>query len=201
MKRTDTYNIKTGGLSNSVLNEETKDKIRQAQIIQWSDPKYKEKMSNIFNEPEYAKGISERIKSWITDNPEKHMEKMLKINKNPDKIAKMAAKQTGRPQTEERKKNISKSLMGKSLGEKNGNFMGYYTTPIGKYPSLFLASKATGNAPICIRDRCRIKNNNIVRASTIGMDSKLTEDMIGKTWKELGWGFETVTKDAINEQS
>lgn len=200
MKRADTYNIKTGGISNSMLNEETKDKIRQSQIKAWGSTVYKDKMKTIFNSDLRIEKISKGIKAWISDNPEKHMERMLKINTNPEKIAKMAAKQTGRPQTEERKKNISKSLIGVALGENNGNFIGYYVTPMGKYPSLGIASKEIGNAPVCIRDRCVTKNNNTVGNTSVRTDKKITTDMIGKTWKELGWGFEAVKKDDINEQ-
>lgn len=201
MRRTDTYNIRTGGISNAMFNEETKDKIRQSQIKVWSSPEYKDKMIAIFNSESRIEKMSKGIKTWINDNPEKHMERMLKINKNPEKIAKMAAKQTGRPQTEERKKNISKSLIGKALGEDNGNFIGYYITPMGKFPSLGIASKATRNAPICIRDRCRIKNTNTVKAESVRTDKKITTEMLGKTWKELGWGFEEVIKEDANEQA
>lgn len=184
MRRTDTYNIRTGGMSNSMLNEETKDR-----------------MITIFNSESRIEKLSKGIKTWITDNPEKHMERMMKINTNPEKIAKMTAKQTGRPQTEERKKNISTSLMGIALGENNGNFIGYYVTPMGKYPSLGIASKEIGNAPICIRDRCVIKNNNTVKDISVRTDKKITSEMLGKTWKELGWGFEEVVKDVTNGKS
>jgi group I intron endonuclease len=124
-----------------------------------------------------------------------------KINKDPEKIRKTAEKQRGRTFSDERKANISKALKGKSLGENNGNFIGYYITPFGKFPSLVSASKEIGNAPICIRDRCVIKNCNTVKDSSVRTDKKITTDMLGKTWKELGWGFEEVIKDVTNGKS
>lgn len=36
------------------------------------------------------------ISNWIKENPETHQERMQKINKNPEKIKKMAEKQTGK---------------------------------------------------------------------------------------------------------
>jgi hypothetical protein len=111
-------------------------------------------------------------------------------NKNPEKIRKTAEKNTGSKRTDEQKKNISESLIGKQKGMDNAWFKGYYITPFGKFDSLKSASQATGNAPICIRDRCRMKNDNIVTTFSKSTDSKITDDMIGKTWKELGWGFE-----------
>jgi hypothetical protein len=53
------------------------------------------------------------VKTWIQENPEKHMERMLKINKNPEKIRKMAEKHRGMKRSEEACRNISNSLLGK----------------------------------------------------------------------------------------
>lgn len=53
------------------------------------------------------------IKTWIDSNPEKHTERMNKINKNPDKISKTAEKHRGMKRSVETCKNISESLKGK----------------------------------------------------------------------------------------
>lgn len=111
-------------------------------------------------------------------------------NRNPEKIRKTAEKNTGSKRTAEQKKNISESIIGKQKGVENACFKGYYITPFGKFDSLKAASQTTGNTPICIRDRCRMKNNNIVKPISKTTDPKITHDMLGKTWKELGWGFE-----------
>ena len=34
------------------------------------------------------------------------------------------------------------------------------------------------------------KNKNKVTKNVVIVDSKITIDMVGKTWNELGWGFE-----------
>lgn len=56
-------------------------------------------------------GIS--IKSYIETHPEEHQEKMLKINKNPAKIAKTAEKHRGMKRSDKAKKNMSDAQLGK----------------------------------------------------------------------------------------
>ena len=63
----------------------------------------------------------ESIKNWIENNPDKHTERMDKINKNPDKIRKTADKHRGMKRSEETRKNISDSLKGKPPTLKYGN--------------------------------------------------------------------------------
>lgn len=48
-------------------------------------------------------------KEWIKNNPEAHQERMLKINKNPEKIAKMAEKHRGMKRSEDACINISEA--------------------------------------------------------------------------------------------
>lgn len=115
---------------------------------------------------------------------------VIETNKDPVKIEKTRQKHLGSKRTEEQCKNISESIKGKQKGIENAHFKGYYITPYGKFDSLKAASEAIGNAIICIRDRCRVKNDNIVKPFSKTTDPKITDDMIGKTWKELGWGFE-----------
>jgi len=112
-----------------------------------------------------------------------------KINKNPEKIEKTRQKHIGSKRTPEQCKNISESLIGKYSGKENNCYKGDYVTPYGIFSSLKEASSVTGNSEICIRDRCRIKNKNKVVKFSMISDSKITEEMLGKTWEELGWGF------------
>jgi seryl-tRNA synthetase len=194
--------------------EESKKKMRDKQIgVKHSEENKKKIGEGVKNSQKYKDGIKKRknrtkkekilktleekhknrsnsIKKWIKENPEAHKERMDKINKNPIKIAKMVEKQIGRPQTEERKANISKALIGKRKGSENPEFKGYYITPYGIFDSLEQASLSIGNSKICIRDRCRILNEKTVKLFSHLKDSKITKDMVGKTWKELGWGFE-----------
>ena len=102
-------------------------------------------------------------RKWIENNKDKHKEIMNKINKDPEKIAKMVAKQTGRPKSEECKKNISKANMGKTKGIKNAEFIGYYIIPTGRFECLADAAKSFGCSRIAVRDRCRIKNDKKVK--------------------------------------
>lgn len=172
IKRKDVYNLRVGG-SNEVSYEPHKKRVKKK--------KTKEEISEI---------RSQAIKKWMEENPEEQQEKMLKINKNPDKIEKTAAKHRGMKRTEETCQNISLSLIGKGKGKDNAEFKGYYITPYGKFDSLEAASIGTGNSKICVRDRCRILNHKTVKLFSHLKDPKITKDMIGKTWKELGWGFE-----------
>jgi uncharacterized FAD-dependent dehydrogenase len=63
------------------------------------------------------------ISKWIADNPEKHKERMDKINKNPEKIAKSSAKHLGSKRSEETRKNISDSLKGNEPAAKGKIFI------------------------------------------------------------------------------
>jgi hypothetical protein len=117
-----------------------------------------------------------KVRNWWT---------ATKVNKNPEKIRKM-----GRPKSDECKANISKALIGKYSGEKSGNFKGWYHTPYGKFTSLNQAATSIGNSIICVRDRCVVKNGNVVTITSVNTDIKITKEMLGKTWKELGWYFE-----------
>jgi hypothetical protein len=52
------------------------------------------------------------VKNFIKNNPEKHQERMLKINKNPEKIEKTANKHRGMKRSQETCKKISESIKG-----------------------------------------------------------------------------------------
>jgi len=208
----DNYNLKIGGIACAFHTPRSKEKLSKGQRefwdseegikarevysndrkLLWETQEYREKMEEIFASEERNSKLSENVKKWIEDHPEEHQERMLKINKNPDKIEKTAAKHRGMKRTEETCQNISLSLIGKNKGKDNKEFKGYYITPCGKFESLEAASNANGCCKIAIRDRCRIKNENKVLLNSIVTDKSgnLTKDMIGKTWKELGWGFE-----------
>jgi hypothetical protein len=113
-----------------------------------------------------------------------------KVNKNPEKIRKTAEKNKGSRRTDEQKKNISESIKGLNKGDMNSGFRGYYITPFGKFSSLKSASEVTGNSEICIRERCIVRVDVTIKSASVRTDSKITEDMIGKTWREAGWYFE-----------
>ncbi len=98
----------------------------QTKIIKWSEDK---KVKNIIGRAILSENARERFsgkklsskqktaictsnKKWIEENPEKHYERMMKINKNPEKIAKTAEKHRGMKRSPEACKNISESIKG-----------------------------------------------------------------------------------------
>jgi hypothetical protein len=67
------------------------------------------------------RGLS--IKTWIDNNPEKHQERMLKINKNPEKIQKTAEKHRGMKRSDESKRKMSEAKKGKLANNKGKIFI------------------------------------------------------------------------------
>lgn len=175
IERDDNYNLRTGGNVGSV-SEETRKRMSESLL---NSEKFQTMIRSESRRKKLSEIFSGRECPWVVE-----------INKNPEKIRKTAEKHRGSKRTEEQCKNISESIKGKQTGRDNALFSGYYMTPFGKFDSLESASKAIGNSKICIRDRCKIKNENTVKMFSKLTDPKITDEMIGKTWKELGWGFE-----------
>jgi PAS domain S-box-containing protein len=98
----------------------------------------------------------------------------------------------GMKRSDEARKNISESLKGKTAGEKNAEFKGYYHTPAGRFSSLEAAATALGCSKIGVRDRCVAKNSNKITKFSVITDKSgfIKEDCVGKTWNECGWTFE-----------
>jgi hypothetical protein len=96
-----------------INSDEHKESMRQIKSIACS-----ERFKNNSKTKESNEKRSVSIRNWIENNPEKHLERMEKINQNPEKIKKTAEKHRGMKRTEETKKNISNSLMGKSSANK-----------------------------------------------------------------------------------
>lgn len=127
---------------------------------------------------------------------------MQDVNKDPEKIRKTAEKHTGMKRSEEACKNISESLKGKGIGEENPNFKGYYLTPVGKFDSLSDAAEKLGLGTATVWQRCNKLNENKILKFSLGKDKNLKESDVGKTWKEIGYGFEPKdSKDISNNHS
>lgn len=73
------------------------------------------------------------IKTWIDENPEKHQERMVKINKNPEKIRKTAEKHRGMKRSEESKRKMSQAKKGKPASNKGQIFIHNIKTKERKY--------------------------------------------------------------------
>lgn len=139
---------------------------------------------------EHKKHISEALVGrdcpWMQD-----------VNRNPEKIQKTAETHRGMKRSEEACKNISESLKGKYVGEKSNNFKGYFLTPAGKFTTIQEASKVLGIGETTIWQRCTKLNENKILKFSILKDKNLKESDLGKTWKEIGYGF--LSKDSIKD--
>lgn len=102
------YNIRTGGSGGFVLNDKTVVRYSQRMKNIWKDPETRMRYINSFKTRS-----PEKYKAWIKNNPEKHKDRMNKINKNPNKIKKMADSHRGMVRTEEAKRNMSNALLKK----------------------------------------------------------------------------------------
>lgn len=180
------------GIKNSVKFHETmaSEEYRKAQSERI---KNSEAHNAAMKSPERRKKVSDALKG----KPHPWQDK---VNKNPEKIEKTAAKHRGMKRSEQTCKNVSESLKGKYKGTESNSFKGYWVTPWGKFDSLGNAASELGNGFITIRDRCLEKNNNVVRQQSLTADSKLDKSMIGKTWAELGWGFEPAENKNVRRQ-
>ena len=88
LKNKKCYNVKEGGYGNCRMSDHIKEKISKNMKKIWESDDYKKLMKEKCFTGERNGKISEKIKKWIDENPEKHYEKMMKINKNPEKIKK-----------------------------------------------------------------------------------------------------------------
>jgi polyhydroxyalkanoate synthesis regulator phasin len=181
------------------MPEEHKQRLRQINTGRKHTDETKQKMSD--NSYMKGKPKSEEFKEFLRllytgrKNPWNQI-----TNRDPEKIRKTAEKHTGMKRSEEACKNISESLKGKNKGEENHNFKGYYITPLGKFSSLDEASKIHGLGPVTIWQRCTKLNNNQILKFSLNKDKTLKLDDLGKTWKDIGWSFESdINKNKVED--
>lgn len=72
----------------------------------------------------------------------------------------------------------------------NGERVGWYITPWGRFKSLTDAAENQPCTRMSIRRWCRINNTKTVKPNTVGQSILFSKDDIGKTFAELGFGFE-----------
>jgi hypothetical protein len=104
-----TYNLREGGYGRCRFSNDALEFLSEAAKKRWEDEEYREMMRIAMNTDKRRDAISSKVKTWIANNPEKHAARMEKINKNPEKIAKMAERHRGMKRSEISKQNISKA--------------------------------------------------------------------------------------------
>jgi len=113
------YNLREGGYGNCALSTIQKAIISESKKqLYANNEQYREKMNIIFKDPIRNTKIGKKVKTWILENPELHKEKMDKINYNPTKIKKTAAKHRGMKRSDEAKRNMSISHLNLSAEQK-----------------------------------------------------------------------------------
>lgn len=138
---------------------------------------------------ETKKLMSEKLKGRIPWNKGKtHSEESKQKMSEKAKTRTNKNGMLGKTHTEETKKKLSEM----NSGENYSRFSGYYITPWGKFSS---ASDAVKNSPVefsswTINRWCRKDNNKKVHQNGVNLSSYLTKNDIGKTFNELGFGFE-----------
>jgi len=94
--------------------------------------------------------------------------------------------------TEETKRKLSehRKRVSQDPDYVNGCRIGWYVTPWGRFKSLTLAAEGQPCTHMSIKSWCRINNTKKVNAQNVRQSAVFTENDIGKTYAELGFGFE-----------
>ena len=104
------YNIKEGGFSGCRWSNDFIEHLSSLAKERYQDPIFCEKMKKVFVSIDRCKRIGKGVSRWIKNNPLKHCERMLKINKNPKKIAKTRLSHLGTKRSVEACRNISTGI-------------------------------------------------------------------------------------------
>lgn len=102
---TDDIRYLSGELTHHSKGHVDREQLSEMTRKRWEDDYegMKEKIHN--SKSNSLRGKAQSV--WISDNPEKHRERMSKINKNPEKIRKAAEAHTGMKRSDENKENMS----------------------------------------------------------------------------------------------
>lgn len=100
----------------------------------------------------------------------------------------------GKPRSAETRKKTSES----NSGEKNYKFTGYYVTPWGKFAATTKAEAACGKrmSQTTIYGHCLNPDKAISKvafAKVKYLNQHFDRSIIGKTWRDIGFGFEPMT--------
>lgn len=94
----------------------------------------------------------------------------------------------GRKHTKMTKQKISES----SLGKHHHYFTGIYHTPYGPFESALQAGRNLGISQQSIINWCKKNNNKIISTKSVSRSSFLQKDHIGKSFNDIGFGFELI---------
>lgn len=162
-------NLMEGGGSKGSPSKETKRKLSEVNKGKTLSDEHKQKMSN-----------AHKGKTFSPEHKQKIREAKLGKN-NP---------MYGKTRSNEAKRKTSIALQ----GEKHPKFKGYYITPWGQYSSIIIASN---NCPTQVSHDsvwkwCCKNNDKFITQRSINQSNYLTQDMIGKTYAEIGFRFEKI---------
>jgi hypothetical protein len=73
--------------------------------------------------------------------------------------------------------------------EKNAFFKGTYVTPSGSFLTSREAGIANGVDQMTAGKRCKSENLRVISKKSVSLSKDLKDEYIGKTFKDLGWGF------------
>lgn len=112
----------------------------------------------------------------------------------PEVVEKTASKNRGKARSQETKDLIAKA----NSGVNSYNFKGYYIVEGSRYITVKDAIEGSGGkyTHSQIYKRCRENNNSIVTRSK---KYEIPECDVGKTWKDLGWGYEVLTAEQMKQ--
>lgn len=95
-----------------------------------------------------------------------------------------------------------RSIGDAQIGEKHHRFEGYFVTPYGRFGSSRLAAQESG-VPMghaWISDVCRKPDRIILKTNfdrSPYLKANFDRSVIGKTWAQLGFGYEAVAAEAL----
>lgn len=179
-------------MTNRVVSNETREKQSKIHKARWQTVEYKAKMDILHKSDEFRKKRSDCITEWIINNPDAFKARMDKINHNPEKIRKMAETHRGMKRSDKARQNMSDAAQGAHDGKCNSQWVGYYITPKGRFESPAQMAIAFSISPNGAYKRCKENNNKIITKHSVTVMHDVDISMIGKTWAELGWGFEGI---------
>jgi len=160
---------------------------------------------NCYNKQPGGKGFSSGNNHYTQGNgfTNEHKKNLKKSrNKRPphskETKARMSKAQSGennpmygKKHTKEKRKEIGDKLRGKYTGGECSSFKGYYITPWGKFASVRQVLDENDIVKSgTISTWCK-NSEKVITKHMVGISKYLTEDMLGKTFKEIGFRFET----------